>query len=179
MLPGTTVIYTMHDLLQAVDSFGQAVIEKVVVKQEGKNGGLGIFLFKTIEDVYTQSAMGVLPFPFVLQPFFSDYRDLRIIILGDYIETYARSNPNNFRQNLHCGGTPKHCTLTDAQLALCRKIMRRGNFPYAHIDLMVAGDDTTYLTEINLRGGLRGARISSPEYQRLVDEIHTKLCPLK
>jgi ribosomal protein S6--L-glutamate ligase len=176
MLPDTVVIYTIHDVLQAIRNYGQSGIKKVVVKQEGKNGGLGVFLYQSIEDVYTQSATGVLPFPYVLQPFISDCRDLRIIIIGDYIETYERANPYNFRHNLHCGGAAVEVKLTEEQLILCKRIMAQGGFPYAHIDLMITDDATTYFTEINLRGGLRGARIDSPEYHRRIEELQHSLC---
>lgn len=176
MVPGTTVIYTIHDLLNAIGNYGQAGIEKVVVKQEGKNGGLGIFLFKSIEEVYSQSALGVIPFPYVLQPFISDCRDLRVIVLGEYTETYERTNPNNFRNNLHCGGRPKPCALSDEQEALCQLIMQRGGFPYAHLDLMVTDDTTTHFIEVNLRGGLRGAQIGSREYEQRIEDIHSGLC---
>ena len=50
--------------------------------------------------------------------------------------------------------------------------MARGGFPYAHIDLMVTADHRTYLAEINLRGGIRGAVISPADYQARVDSIH-------
>lgn len=176
MLPDTVAIYTIHDVLQAIRRYGQGGIEKVVVKQEGKNGGLGVFLYQSIEDVYTQSSAGTLPFPYVLQPFMSDCRDLRIIIIGNYIETYERANPYNFRHNLHCGGAAAEVKLTDDQLILCKKIMAQGEFPYGHIDLMITDDATTYFTEINLRGGLRGARISSTEYNRRIEELQDSLC---
>ncbi len=172
MIPGTTVIYNIHDLLQAAGSYGRKGIENVVVKQEGKNGGLGVFLFKSIEDVYTQSALGVIPYPYVLQPFIADCRDLRVIILGEYTETYERKNPYNFRKNLHCGGEPVPATLGEAQQALCRTVMQRGSFPYAHLDLMESADGKTYLTEVNLRGGLRGAQISRDEYEQRINDIH-------
>ena len=179
MVPGTTVIYSIHDLLGAVDSYGQKGIEKVVVKQEGKNGGLGIFLFKSIEEVYTQSALGLIPYPYVLQPYMSDCRDLRVIMLGEYMETYERVNPHNFRKNLHCGGTARPGRLTDKQQALCRTIMQRGGFPYAHLDLMETDDATTFFIEVNLRGGLRGAQISIREYEQRIEDIHTRLCGSK
>ena len=54
--------------------------------------------------------------------------------------------------------------------------MKQGAFPYAHLDLMVTDDGTTYLTEINLRGGLRGAAIDSSAYRFKIDEIHESLC---
>lgn len=176
MLPGTTVIYTVHDLLKVIGQYGNCSISKVVLKQEGKNGGLGIFLFNSIEDIYTQSAVGMHSYPFVIQPFISDFRDLRVIILDDYIEVYERISSGSFRHNLHCGGTPRPSELSDQQLRLCQKIMDQGAFPYAHLDLMVRDDGTTYFTEINLRGGLRGAKIESSVYQSRIEKIQDQLC---
>lgn len=176
MVPGTCVIYSMHDLLQAVNAFGQAAISKVVVKLEGKNGGLGVFLYQSIEDVYSQSALGAIPYPYVLQPFVLNCRDLRVIVIGDYWETYERSNPHNFRNNLHCGGTPHPTELTGEQRALCTRIMARGDFRYGHIDLMIDEGNRSWFTEINLRGGLRGARIGADEYQRRVAEVSERWC---
>jgi len=37
---------------------------------------------------------------------------------------------------------------------------------------MVKDDGTTYLSEINLRGGLKGARISTAEYELRIKAIH-------
>jgi len=132
MIPHTMVIYDIHGLLETVSLYGYHAINKVVLKHDRKNGGLGIHLFRDIEDVYTQAANNVLPFPFVLQPFVSNSRDVRVIILGDYIEAYGRNNPDNFRNNLHCGGTAQAFTLNPQQLALCRKAMERSSFPYAY-----------------------------------------------
>lgn len=176
MVPGTCVIYTIHDLLKTIPRYGTDGITKVVLKQEGKNGGLGVFLFNSIEDVYTQTATGIHPFPFVIQPYISDFRDLRVIILDDYLEVYQRVNKGSFRHNLHCGGSPVKCELTDEQRSLCREVMQRGAFPYAHIDLMETDDNRTYLTEINLRGGLRGAAINSRDYHEKIEQIHDTLC---
>lgn len=179
MIPGTTVIYTVHDLLAAIGRYGSSGITKVVMKQEGKNGGLGVFLFNSMEDLYTQSATGLHTYPYVIQPFLTACRDLRVIILGDYIEVYERTRSGGFRHNLHCGGTAKPAELTAGQRNLCGKIMTQGKFPYAHLDLMVADDGTTYFTEINLRGGLRGAQIQSTEYLARLRTLHTELYEMR
>jgi ribosomal protein S6--L-glutamate ligase len=176
MLPGTSVIYSAHDLLKAIGHYDNSGVTKVVLKQEGKNGGLGVFLFNSIEDIYTQSATGIHSYPFVIQPFFSNFRDLRVIVLDDYLEVYERIRSGGFRHNLHCGGSPRPAKLSSQQLHLCHKIMAQGAFPYAHLDLMVADDGTTYFTEINLRGGLRGAKIDSAAYRAKIDNIHANLC---
>ena len=176
MIPGTTVIYTVHDLLEVIGQYGRNTITKVVLKQEGKNGGLGVFLFDSIEEIYTQAATGVLGYPFVVQPYISDYQDLRIILLGDYLEVYERVSSGSFRHNLHCGGTARAAALTETQLELCKKIMEQGAFPYAHLDLMVTDDGTTYFTEINLRGGIKGAQITSSEYRSRIEAIQEQKC---
>ena len=175
MIPNTIVIYDIHGLLETISLYGHHAIEKVVLKHDRKNGGLGIHLFRDIEDVYTQAANNVLPFPFVLQPFIANSRDVRVIILGKYIEAYERNNPDNFRNNLHCGGVAQGFRLNQQQLALCRKAMDRGSFPYAHLDLMLTETGETYLAEINLRGGIRGAAIDGSSYQEKVHSVETEL----
>ena len=172
MLPGTAAIYDIHDLLGVISQYKRTATRQVILKHDRKNGGLGIQLFKDPEDIFTLAANNVIPFPFVLQPFIADSRDIRVIILGDYIEAYQRLNPDNFRNNLHCGGKAIRWELSEKQLALCEKVMLRGAFPYAHIDLMLTDDDTVYLTEINLRGGIRGAVITPQEYGKRIEDLH-------
>ncbi|BHH82456.1 ATP-grasp domain-containing protein [Desulforhopalus sp. 52FAK] len=165
MIPHTRVIYDTNNLLKATTSYQQKDIKKVVVKQNRKNGGMGIHLFQSVEDVYNHAAFGNLCFPFVLQPYVADFTDIRVIIIGDYAEAYQRINPWNFRHNLHCGGQSCPITMDDKLLSFCRKIMDRSEFPYAHMDIMETPDKKLYLTEINLRGGLLGAQISPDEYK--------------
>lgn len=175
MIPHTVVIYDIHGLLQTVSLYGQYNISKVVLKHDRKNAGLGIHLFRDIEDVYTQAANNVLPYPFVLQPFIQDSRDVRVIIIDDFVEAYERNNPHNFRNNLHCGGNSSPVELSKNQLQLCRNAMKRGGFPYAHLDLMITEKEETYLAEINLRGGMRGALIQSRVYRRRIEKLEEKL----
>jgi ribosomal protein S6--L-glutamate ligase len=53
--------------------------------------------------------------------------------------------------------------------------MQRGSFPYGHIDLMVTPQGNSFLAEINLRGGIRGARITPEEYRARLDSCHQQL----
>jgi ribosomal protein S6--L-glutamate ligase len=176
MLPDTEVVYTLHDLTEVITGYGRNRRREVIVKLERKNSGLGVLKFASIEDVYSQSILGLLHFPFVLQPFFPALRDVRAIIIDDYVEAYERSNPDNFRSNLHCGGTAQPLELTDEQLGLCTLVMERGDFPYAHIDLMIDQNGDSYFSEINLRGGLRGARIDAGEYRQRIKTVEEQLC---
>lgn len=166
MIPGTTVIYDPRSLLESIPQYQQRGVGKVVVKHDRKNAGLGIFLFNSIEEVYTMAANNGLAFPFVLQPFLHSHFDIRVIFLGSYIEAYQRKNPDNFRNNLHCGGIAEPHELTPVQMEFCQDVMARGNFPYCHLDLMVTEKEELYLAEINLRGGIHGAKISTTEYDK-------------
>ncbi|MCK4839960.1 MAG: hypothetical protein KAS94_14240 [Desulfobulbaceae bacterium] len=174
MVPGTRAIYDLHDLLEAINEYHRLGHGQVVTKKDRANGGMGINLWSSAEDVFNQASFGAIPFPFVLQPFCQNCRDIRVIILDDYLEAYWRDNPNNFRNNLHCGGNSEPATLTTEQHDLCREVMARGGFPYGHIDLMISTDGATYLAEINLRGGLKGASIGPGEYRQKISDIHQR-----
>jgi ribosomal protein S6--L-glutamate ligase len=175
MLPGTLAIYDTHALLSASSFYRQQQYTKVIVKHDRKNGGLGIHIFNDIEELYNHAGTGPFSFPFVIQPYHGTSRDIRVIILGDYLEAYERVNPHNLRKNLHCGGHALPYTIPDQQLDFCRNVMQRGKFPYAHLDLMLTADGTCYLMEINLRGGLKGAILSGREYLDKLATIHEGL----
>ncbi len=172
MLPLTCPIHDQHDMLETVNLYHEHGVGKVVTKDDRKNAGMGIHLWANVEEVFTHSSLGSLPFPFVIQPFAENSSDIRVILLGKYREAYSRTNPHNFRNNLHCGGQSTPCELKDDQWNLCTQVMERGKFPYAHIDLMVLESGETCLAEVNLRGGIKGARISPAEYKKRIKDIH-------
>lgn len=172
MLPETVAIHDLHELMLLLPRYQRLGITRVVTKRDRANAGLGINLWGSLEEVFNQASLGGLPFPFVVQPFYEKCRDIRVVVLGDYREAYWRDNPDNFRNNLHFGGKSTPAELSEAQQGLCNRVMARGDFPYAHLDLMVTADQQSYLAEINLRGGIRGAAISPAEYRQRIDAIH-------
>lgn len=175
MLPGTEAVYSVHDMIRMVSDYGRMKIGKVVCKLDRANAGLGILLFSSIEDVYNQAVLGTLSFPFVIQPFVDGCSDVRAVVLGKEIEAYKRYNPDNFRHNLHCGGKSTPFELDEEQVGLCREVMERAGFPYACIDLLITPSGKTWINEINLRGGLKGAKISQKEYLYAVKHIHSRM----
>ena len=174
MVPHTLAVYDLHDLTAAISLYGRNRIGQVVTKHDRRNAGMGVHLWPSIEEVYSQASFGVMPLPFVLQPYHPDCRDIRVIVINDYQEAYWRHNPDNFRNNLHCGGQSTPCELTEAQRDLCQQAMARARFPYGHIDIMVTPDNESYVAEINLRGGIRGAKIQAEEYRTRVEAVHQK-----
>ncbi|MGB9712026.1 MAG: ATP-grasp domain-containing protein [Dissulfurimicrobium sp.] len=167
MVPHTFVARDRHDLVQGITFYGKQGVKSVVTKQNRLNCGLGIHIWSSIEDVYNQACFGSLGYPFVVQPFVESVTDVRVVIIGDYVEAYWRRNPYTLRNNLYFGGVSGEYRLTDEELSLCRRVMDRGKFPYAHIDLMISPAGV-FLSEINLRGGLKGAKISTKEYHERI-----------
>lgn len=174
MVPATTVIYNWHQLLETTNTYHRLSLKKVILKQDRKNAGLGVLLYNSIEDIYNQAAHNLLSYPFVIQPFVEKSQDIRVVIIGDYQEAYTRSNPDNFRNNLHCGGSSTPTSLSSRAKGFCSEVMRRGDFLYAHLDLMLISETTLYLAEINLRGGLHGAQISTTDYKKRIEELERK-----
>ena len=168
MVPYTFVARDRHDMIKQINVYGREKIGPVVTKQNRFNCGLGIHLWSSIEEAYNQVCFGSLDYPFVVQPFVERTKDVRVVIIGDYSEAYWRSNPCSFRNNIFCGGDSGVYELSADQRDFCQSVMERGKFPNAHIDLMVTKERTTYFGEINLRGGLKGAKISGPEYKERI-----------
>ena len=147
----------------------------VVTKEDQMHCGHGIRKWDSIETLYSFISMSESSYPFILQPFVKQFTDLRVIIAGDYIEAYARDNPDNFRMNLAAGGSSRPVDLSSDKEKFCRAVMERGKFPYAHIDIMVASNGKYYLSEIALNGGIKGARIGRTELEQRKQEITDRM----
>lgn len=171
MLPHTFIITRRIDLMHAINTYNQHGIGAVVTKEDHLQCGFGVHRWDNIEAVYNQASFHAISYPFVLQPFVEDYTDVRVIIAGDYYEAYTRENQNNFRMNLTQGGESRPYTVTNDQLSLCHRVMERGKFPYAHIDLLINDQGRAYLSEAALNGGMKGARITRAELDLLKKDI--------
>ena len=165
--PMTRVVGRRIDLLESINVYNGERIGKVVTKVDHKHCGHGVRLWENIENLYSILGLEDSAYPFVLQPFISDFVDVRVIVAGDYKEAYTRENPFNFRCNLAAGGHSKPYELNGDQVEFCELLMKRGKFPYAHIDLMIMENGTPYLSEISLNGGMKGSAID----QKALDGI--------
>jgi len=177
MLPHSTVICRRQDLMDAIGNYCKQDIGPVVTKQDHMHCGHGVRRWDTIETLYNYLAFSESSYPFVLQPYVENFTDARVIMVGDYLESYVRQNPFNFRNNLSAGGGSQPYTLAKDGKKLCREVMNRGKFPYAHIDLLVMDSGEYYLTEIALNGGIRGTRIKRKELDQKKQEVIEGLIP--
>jgi glutathione synthase/RimK-type ligase-like ATP-grasp enzyme len=171
MVPHTLVITRRVDLMSAMNTYDALGVHTVVTKEDHLQCGYGIHKWESLEDVYNELSFDPRWYPFVLQPFLKDYIDVRVIVAGDYWEAYSRENPHNFRMNLSLGGTSRPYDLSKDQLTLCNAVMARGRFPYAHVDLLVTADRRSFLSEIALNGGMKGAQIKREKLDALKRDI--------
>ena len=171
MIPQTAVIRRRMDLLEAISRYNRHGIGPVVTKQDHMHCGHGVRKWENTETLYNYMALAESSYPFVLQPYVEKFSDVRVIIVGNYIESYGRQNPYNFRVNLSAGGGSRPCELNTDLEKFCRSAMERGKFPFAHIDLLNLDNGEHYISEIALNGGTKGARISRKELDQKKQEL--------
>jgi ribosomal protein S6--L-glutamate ligase len=157
MLPLTRVIRRRADLLAA--------------KEDRLHCGHGVRYWENVEVLYSLAAFDKSSFPFVLQPFLQHFRDVRVIVVDDFVEAYSRHNPDNFRMNLGAGGTSRPFLIDTDQQLFCRSVMERARFPYAHLDLQLLADGRCYLAEMALEGGIKGAQIDRRSLVKMKSEL--------
>jgi ribosomal protein S6--L-glutamate ligase len=169
MVPGTFVAYALPDLAAHLPDYSSP--GPVVTKRDRAHLGLGVSLWPTLETLYSLAGLQALPYPLVVQPLLEGARDLRVVLAGDYAEAYERVNPHSFRKNLFQGGSSRPADLGPAETDFCRRVLDRGQVPYAILDLLIAPHGSLYLSEINLKGGLTGARLSQAQFRELVSGL--------
>jgi ribosomal protein S6--L-glutamate ligase len=171
MHPLTRVITRRIDLLDAINDYNKVGVGHVVTKEDHKHCGHGIYRWDSIETLYSCMGLNEHLYPFVLQPYMEHFTDIRVIVCGDYTEAYQRKNPHNFRSNLAVGGKTQPHQLSYKEQNFCLDIMKRGKFPYAHIDVLVLDDGGMYLSEIALNGGTKGAMIDQKDLNQKKKDI--------
>jgi ribosomal protein S6--L-glutamate ligase len=175
MVPGSFVAYALADLAAHLPEFQGR--DAVVAKRDRGHLGLGVSLWPSLETLYSLASLQGLTYPLVVQPFLADARDVRVVVLGDYVEAYERLNPHSFRKNLFQGGSSRPFTLTQERQHFCREVMARGNFPYAILDLLLDPENgRPYLSEISFKGGLTGAHLSQAEFRDRVAALEEEFC---
>jgi glutathione synthase/RimK-type ligase-like ATP-grasp enzyme len=175
MVSGTFVAYALADLAAHLPEFQGR--DAVVAKRDRGHLGLGVSLWPSLETLYSLASLQGLTYPLVVQPFLADARDVRVVVLGDYVEAYERLNPHSFRKNLFQGGSSHPFTLTQEQQDFCGEVMVRGKFPYAILDLLLDPESgQAYLSEISFKGGLTGARLSQAEFRAHIVALEEEFC---
>lgn len=166
MVPGTQVVYSAAELSGLSARFPPET--PVVCKRARAHLGLGVSRWPSLEALLSVAGLRDLEYPLVIQPFVAGARDFRAVLVGGHVELYERVNPHDFRQNLYQGGQAQAVPFPSAWQDFCRRVMARGGFPYAILDLLLAPAGELYLSEINLTAGLKASRLGQAEFRRRV-----------
>ncbi len=169
MVPGTQVAYRAADLAAMAVRFPPQT--PVVCKRDRAHLGLGVSWWPSLEALLSLAGLQNLEYPLVVQPFVPEARDLRAVLAGGHAELYERQNPHSFRRNLFQGGTSRPVAFPPPYEEFCRRVMARGAFPYAVLDLLVSPTGDVYLSEISLHAGLRASRLGQAGFRRLVAQL--------
>ncbi len=130
----------------------------LIMKPDDGFGGEGVELIKTSEEL--DAAMERLKNSesrMLIQKYIasSKGRDVRVLTIG-YEAVFAAqrkaSNPDEFRSNLHMGGTAEEYPLTEEMKVLCSKVAKAIGLRMAGIDLLF-GEDGFVVGEVNSSAG--------------------------
>lgn len=145
-----------------------------VVKPDSGFGGIGVELIhngQELKDYFATLSYGQA---YVAQEYIatSKGRDIRVVVLhGRYYFSMERhaSNPDEFRSNVHVGGTTQEKTLTEEEKVFCEKVASIFDLPIIGLDLMI-GDGEYVLAEVNAFPGMPGRKMMDA-YASVIDDF--------
>lgn len=108
-----------------------------VIKPCCGHGGANVTLIRNDEE-YSQARKKIAPDEYVIQPLATETgRDMRVYILGgEPVAAVLRCADGDFRSNFSLGGRVEAKTLSDAELALVKRVCALLPFDYCGIDIM-------------------------------------------
>ncbi len=130
----------------------------LIMKPDDGFGGEGVELIKTEEELdvalekLKNSEARMLIQKYIAT---SKGKDVRVLTIGFEAVFAAQrkaSNPDEFRSNLHMGGTAEEYPLTDEMKELCHKVAKAIGLRMAGIDLLF-GEDGFVVGEVNSSAG--------------------------
>ena len=144
------------------------------MKPDSGFGGIGVELIhngQELKDYFATLSYGQA---YVAQEYIatSKGRDIRVVVLhGRYYLSMERhaSNPDEFRSNVHVGGTTQEKTLTEEEKVFCEKVASIFDLPIIGLDLMI-GDGEYVLAEVNAFPGMSGRKMMDA-YASVIDDF--------
>ncbi len=158
-VPDTMVFFKDSDSQTLIRRFGYPF----VVKPDSGFGGIGVELIHNEQELKDYFATLSYGQAYVAQEYIaaSKGRDIRVVVLhGRYYYSMERhaSNPDEFRSNVHVGGTTQEKILTEEEKAFCEKVASLFDLPIIGLDLMI-GDGEYVLAEVNAFPGMPGGKM--------------------
>ena len=169
-VPDTMVFFKDSDPGTLSGRFGFPV----GVKPDRGFGGIGVELIHNEQELKDYFATLSYGQAYVAQEYIatSKGRDIRVVVLhGRYYFSMERhaSNPDEFRSNVHVGGTTQEKTLTEEEKVFCEKVASIFDLPIIGLDLMI-GDGEYVLAEVNAFPGMPGRKMMDA-YASVIDDF--------
>ena len=163
MVPNTQVLFRRFHIQDVLRKYAEKDVLKAVVKEDWASMGTGVHPCLSLNEL-AWIIMHMIKPPIVVQPMIENFREFRLVILGDTILAKEKMNSDQlFWKNRIFGGVTKLITPSRQIVEFGKEMMLIGKFPWAYIDLHVTSDDI-FLSEINLYGsnaGLKAYHINS------------------
>lgn len=158
-VPETMVFLKDVDPQQLVKRFGYPF----VVKPDKGYGGRGVELIHNEQELLQYMQTLSYGQAYIAQEYIasSKGRDIRVVVLhGKYYFCMERcaDDPNEFRSNVHVGGTTTLKTLTEEEIAFCERAASVFDLPILGLDLLI-GEGEYVLAEVNAFPGVPGGRM--------------------
>ena len=156
-MPDTAFANSPRDTQSLIDLIaGAPIVVKLLESSQGK----GVILAETKKAATSViSAFQKLQAPFIVQDFVKDSNgsDLRLFVIGDrVIAGMLRSaSEDDFRSNLHLGGTATKVKLTQEERKIAKRAVKAMGLSIAGVDLLRSSDGPKVL-EVNSSPGLMG-----------------------
>jgi len=183
-VPDTCLVVNLRGFERAVKELGgYPVVAKMPSSRQGSGVALvdspvtAEFVMHNLQD----NSRGLLVQEYIVP---RGRREIRALVTGDRIAgaMELRSNPDDFRSNIHLGGQGKGVTLDPKLSDLAIRSAKVLGLEIAGTDIIVGGDGAPRIIEVNYSPGFRGLEkatgldIASGIVGYVEDKLRGKLC---
>lgn len=153
-VPKSIIFFNHADKEKLVNTFGYPF----VIKPDNGFGGEGVELIHNEEEL--DKYLGELKYgvAYIAQEYIATSKgtDIRVVILkNEYLYSMKRQagNPDEFRSNVHQGGSATAIEIDEKTIKMCEDASRLFDLPVVGLDLMI-GDGEYVFAEVNSFPGL-------------------------
>lgn len=159
-VPETVVVQSRREAVDAFQRLGGDCVIKPIFGGEGR----GVMRIQDVELAhYTFATMEQLSAVCYVQRFVPPGGcDTRLLVIGDSVFGFRRSNDADFRTNLASGGRSEAIEPDDDQTQLAVDICRSIGLKFGAVDLLDCDDGGPKVVEVNGIPGWKGAQAVAP-----------------
>ncbi|QDT04394.1 Ribosomal protein S6 modification protein [Rubripirellula lacrimiformis] len=171
-VPETVVVQSRSQAIDAFRSLGGDVVVKPIFGGEGRgvmrvrDPELAWYTFSTLE------SLGAVAYVQAFVP--PGGRDRRLLVIGDQVWGFRRTNERDFRTNVSGGGETLPFDVSDEQSTLAKRICQSIGLKFASVDLLDCEGGPDCVVEVNGIPGWKGAQAVCET--NLADQIISLLC---